>query len=373
MANGGGKIWNEVSITDVRTVLQSSENRLNYLCRLDNINKWAKCKPINYTGLTSHISDYERRGMQSDINAGYYYGVKLVGSGWNDFAKIHETKDTTLFTAKGLEWGYPARLGDFQGYDHNAVPDIGVSPLATSVITGTKLVVTLNVDPNGTGIPYSEVLGATHGSSGDVDSYLMAIVTREGTSGGGLTRLSGSPVNLTTTSTTNYEVQLNQAIGSYIVSIFLFAPRSSYELAQLPAVGEWSDLSNTQLWQADPIVLPNGYWHSLSIIANNTPYVSVINVVTNSTLMRIGYTLSASATNYKIHISGYIGRVYVSKTIYGREIIEWTWSELGMLAGSSVSINLDMQLEVDGVRGARKNFVATVPIPTSGHQVYPSN
>lgn len=372
MANGGGKIWNEVSRTDVKTVLQSSENRLTYLCRLGSINKWARCKPINYDK-TGHLTDYERRGMQSDIDVGYYYGVKLVGSGWNDFAKIHETKDTTLFTAKGLEWGYPSRLGDFQGYDHNAVPDIGISPLATSVITGTNLVVTLNVAPNGSGIPYSEVLEATHGTSGNVDSYLMAIVTREGTSGGGLTRLSGSPVNLTTTSTTNYEVQLNQAVGSYIVSVFLFAPRSSQELAQLPAVGEWRDLGNTQLWQADPIVLPNGYWHTLSIIANNLPYVSVINVLTDSTLIRMGYTLSASATNYKIHISGTIGNVNVSKTISGREIIQWNWSDLGMLAGSSVSINLYMQVEIDGVMGARKTFVATVPIPTSGYSVYPSN
>ena len=372
MANGGGKIWGPVSRTDVKTVLQSSENRLTYLCRLDSINPMSKNKPINYNKI-GHLTDYERRGMQSDIDAGYYYGVKLVGSGWNDFAKIHETKDTTLFTAKGLEWGYPSRLGDFQGYDHNAVPDIGISPLATSVITGTKLVVTLNVAPNGTGIPYSEVLEATHATSGNVDSYLMAIVTREGTSGGGLTRLSGSPVNLTTTSTTNYEVQLNQAVGSYIVSVLLYAPQHSQELAQLPAVGEWRDLGNQAVWNNDPIVLPNGYWHSLSIIPNNLPYVSVISVTTNSTYIRMGYTFSASATSYTLYISGYIGKSYVSKTIPVREIIQWNWSDLGMVVDRSISINLDMQVEIDGVMGARKNFTATVPIPTSGYEVYPSN
>lgn len=358
MANGGGKIWNEVSVTDVRTVLQSSENRLNYLCRLGSINKWAKCKPINYTGLTRHITDVERRGMPSDINQGYYYGVKLSDNAFNNFAEIHETS-TDLFAHKPLEAGYPARLGDFQGYDHNAVADI-TAIVQTAAQQNSSMSIGFQVTPNSSGIPVSDVVKAALSTTGGVSTYIFALITRVGTTTHACALLDANPIDLDTAQNKTYSIYMHQATGDYYLSVFLYSARNSTEVANFPELLTWTDIG-TQFWTSLPIVLPNGYKEVVTISANLIPYVASVSASATTFAVSFLTTLSASASSNYLKASGTINDISVSGESRGT-LIAFAWGlfapDVVPFVGMAVSGSMTFQVSIDGgaTYGQAKTF-----------------
>lgn len=349
MANGGGKIWNEVSITDVRTVLQSSENRLNYLCRLGSINKWARCKPINYDK-TGHLTDQQRRGMQSDINNGWYYGIKFSTPNFGLWHNINTTT-TDLFATKGLEWGYPARLGDFQGYDHNATADIGVATMASSITQNGQLQITINIAPNGSGVPYSDVVKTNYGTTGTVKAWAFAIITRPSVNASSAMLLDGNPVDLDTTATKTYYVPITSPADNYIISVFLYAPHSQ-SVGDF-TVGEWKDVTS-YAGSRNALVLPNGYKHSLKVNPiGNIPIVTAMSV--NATTLAVGVTAELNSNvsgDFRMRASGDINGYDVDRTATSTTIffawVDFAGRDFMPSPNQPVSVNLTFRCSVDG-------------------------
>lgn len=102
-----------ISTTLVANELQTSSHDVGTLCTHKNINMWSKWKPINVnaTTLTDQI---------------------LID---NDYGIIAPEPESIIERAMDKVWEYdrpkggstsPYRLGDFRGYDHDAVPPVSV-------------------------------------------------------------------------------------------------------------------------------------------------------------------------------------------------------------------------------------------------------
>lgn len=351
MANTGyhGKISGSVSVTDIRTTFGSSATGVSALCRLSGINKWAKCKPINYTGLTRHITDVERRGMQSDINQGYYYGVKLSDNAFNNFAEIHETS-TNLFAHKPLEAGYPARMGDFQGYDHNATADITAIVQATAQ-QNSYMSIGFQVTPNSSGIPVSDVVKAALSTTGGVSTYIFALLTRVGTTTHACALLDSNPIDLDTAQSKTYSIYMHQAAGDYYLSVFLYSARNSTEVANFPDLLTWTDIGD-QLWSSLPIVLPDGYKEVVTISANLIPYVASVTASATTFAFNLAYSLSSTPSSYIVKVSGTILGNAISGTFSQSELPSWAWRRINpdllITSGTRVTGSVTMQVSIDG-------------------------
>lgn len=150
MANSGGKITAPVSFADVNYVLGSNKTDLGQLCKLSNINKWARFKPVRHS--TKGVITITQRH-----NAGYGFygndGIPFV----TDASRLMNNMVYTIIQAKEMGgsqtyWIYskpaggnntPYRLSDFvakpndattvpwvgslAGYNHNAAFPVKVS------------------------------------------------------------------------------------------------------------------------------------------------------------------------------------------------------------------------------------------------------
>lgn len=116
----GSTIVAPVNTTDVGTILKNSSHTLSVLCKAPTINKWSKYKPVKYPlANTSGFPDWYK------ANDGFC-GFDV---GW---AQASDPSLTNIVNAyKKGTWNYnpptggasaPYRIGDFKGYDNNAVP-----------------------------------------------------------------------------------------------------------------------------------------------------------------------------------------------------------------------------------------------------------
>lgn len=140
MPNSNGRIYVDnstnppkgVSFADVQTVLGISNVRESELCTHDNINRWAKCKPIAAANIVRPL-DYEH--AEQVFN--YHCGLSVVysASSFNDFlSKVRSTlnnndyKYLNEYVAVKYDrptgtMASPFRISDFDGYRHNAYLD----------------------------------------------------------------------------------------------------------------------------------------------------------------------------------------------------------------------------------------------------------
>lgn len=122
-----------ISISAVKTALGASSNKLSDLCKHPNINKWSKYKPISLPYITTDgITDWY---LGSDGKCGmtipvYTYEGAITAPG------------TFLYDLKNhsVNWTYnpptggvlsPYRLGDFRGYNQDAIHPISVDESAS--------------------------------------------------------------------------------------------------------------------------------------------------------------------------------------------------------------------------------------------------
>lgn len=133
MSVSNGKIVAPVSIDDVKLVLGENSNDLATLCKSDNINKWARYKPIKYNCLFKPTEEQRKEVNYGISNIPYYRLLGVMAQDVINSSMQNATNISTLDT-RIEPWHYqkpiggyasPYRLGDFDGYFANASAPIG--------------------------------------------------------------------------------------------------------------------------------------------------------------------------------------------------------------------------------------------------------
>lgn len=133
MSVSNGIISAPVSIDNVKSVLAESSNDLATLCKSDNINKWARYKPIKYNCLFKPTEEQRKEVNYGISNIPYYRLLGVMTQDVINNSMQNATNISTLDT-RIEPWHYqqpiggyasPYRLGDFDGYFANASAPIG--------------------------------------------------------------------------------------------------------------------------------------------------------------------------------------------------------------------------------------------------------
>ena len=153
MANNNGKIYVDttqtpnvgVSIEDVRTVLNYNSNDLGTLCgnSNNNVNKWAKHKPIVYPNVLAALTDAQFK----EKNYGLTIPNPLTGSYTKIDDVILNAETAYAYTKPSGLMASPFRLTDFNNYDHTVLAPINGFP-ATIYIPSTVTTRILNFTIN---------------------------------------------------------------------------------------------------------------------------------------------------------------------------------------------------------------------------------
>ena len=114
-----------ISIAEVKTVLHESSLDLGTLCRSNNINPWAKYKPFRNSALW-----FANAKAHTDALAAVHYGFNFVNIG----GFYIDQQSIPCWENEYEKANGPYRIFDFvdltadsqNGYNHNAVPPIGV-------------------------------------------------------------------------------------------------------------------------------------------------------------------------------------------------------------------------------------------------------
>jgi hypothetical protein len=165
MANSNGKITAPVSIYDIQQVLGSSEIDLGTLCKRDNINMWAKYKPViranridttkipgtstsaldtndAWKPTTAYTTPYSYWWAADDTNHGLV--VPFVNVTWSPQGFLDALNTIAGWIDGGLNhWTYnrptggtaaPYRQIDFNGYNHKAPQPIKATSGSPQVV-----------------------------------------------------------------------------------------------------------------------------------------------------------------------------------------------------------------------------------------------
>ncbi len=155
------------------------------------INKWSRHKPVRYPqaaplsdnypqqsgGVTTYIDQWE--GSGTDKNTGIRYGLQATIPHGTSIVAIHDTTfDYVAYPHPGTDY---CRLSDFDGYDHNARPNLTGSQITEISADYAYLNIIINYYDskiNPTGIPIDSWLAlASDKSIGDY--YPAVLVTDE--------------------------------------------------------------------------------------------------------------------------------------------------------------------------------------------------
>ena len=167
-----------ISTSLVADTLKTSTHDVGSLCTHENINKWSKHKPVRYPKVDG-LSDSEFKGTTADQLAGIYYGLKS-----NVIATDYESLHQTTYEYVGKPTGganAPYRLGDFRGYDHNAVPNLIGYPTFTdnTIYFDIQEPISILIDfdhqgKNTTGIDLSELTFSN--DAYDIENYYPCVM-----------------------------------------------------------------------------------------------------------------------------------------------------------------------------------------------------
>lgn len=127
------KISVPVTVSDVQSVLQTSESTVSALCKNVNINKWSKNKPVRHSTI-SNITDAQRQSVNFGLLMKDLEGIRKNwiraddGSGSGTAFDSESPTKWEYLTPRGTsvsptEWN---RLLDFDGYNHNANPPLSI-------------------------------------------------------------------------------------------------------------------------------------------------------------------------------------------------------------------------------------------------------
>ena len=153
------------------------------------INKWSRHKPVRYPqaaplsdnypqqagGVTTYIDQWE--GSDTDKNQGIRYGLKATIPHGTSIVAIHDTTfDYVAYPHPGTDY---CRLSDFDGYDHNARPNLTGSQIDEINVDTPYLFVNISyASVNSTGVPVESWLALASDKS--IGDYYPAILVTDG-------------------------------------------------------------------------------------------------------------------------------------------------------------------------------------------------
>lgn len=122
---------------------------LSDLVKVRSINKWSRCKPIKHTGDNLADTFSGLTGVMATSNYGFELEADYCADA--DAALSKAATSTTLWNYTGYtpSDSYPARLGDFRGYNHAAIcpfSQVGFSYEPAPGVEGTSIVPTWGFD-----------------------------------------------------------------------------------------------------------------------------------------------------------------------------------------------------------------------------------
>lgn len=148
MSVSNGIISAPVSIPDAYDALgithaTGSQYDLATAFRSPNINKWARYKPVISADTSVRSkAQYEQMAAGVTVNWGFDRTSMISGVSISDLVN--------QAAANGADWKYNrptsgvCRLGDFDGYDHNALPPCSLSLPSGTILSGTQVSLSLN-------------------------------------------------------------------------------------------------------------------------------------------------------------------------------------------------------------------------------------
>jgi len=156
MSNSGGKITGNVTISDIKAVLGTSENSLKNLCRHSSINIWAKYKPVKLNDRNTRSQLDENSGKwKSDAN--WFHGT-TGAFGLRPYSSS-VFSDIISNTTGGMNgWvyerpegnsTYPCRQIDFMQYNHLAPPALFAFICTAKTAQGKSFTGTCGQSPGG--------------------------------------------------------------------------------------------------------------------------------------------------------------------------------------------------------------------------------
>ena len=178
--------------------------------RPGRINKWSRHKPVRYPqaaplsenypqqsgGVTTYIDQWE--GSETDKNQGIRYGLKATIPHGTNIVAIHDTSfDYVAYPHPGTDF---CRLSDFDGYDHNAEPNLIGSKIDEISADVPYLFVDINyydTSVNPTGVPVESWLSLASDKS--IGDYYPAILATDGNGSSFARLLTNTSTNTVTT------------------------------------------------------------------------------------------------------------------------------------------------------------------------------
>ena len=163
----------------------NGKRNLGMIIKNADINKWSKHKWVRSTS-TSPLTEAERKNASGNGDGTYLYGVRVRFSS----TKLDEVHDSGFDYARPTGAPYLFRIGDGDGYDHKAKPDVnyslGFSTIYRDLSTGSETdidnqdSVYIDVDYQGintTGLPIKGIIGEALGmGEGTADSQIFSQV-----------------------------------------------------------------------------------------------------------------------------------------------------------------------------------------------------
>lgn len=164
-----------VSIDDLQTVFGTSANDIGQIIDEEDINKWAKYKPLRSSKL-GILTEAERAALNHGIVLTKYTSPSALVSGYSG--------DYAYQKPRGLEtYGEYYRFLDFDGYNHNAEsPILSFQGISGEVTDGTDLIVRLYLNPSSQ-VPTGSLLWSDlNPGERPLSQYYFGVIIRTGTS-----------------------------------------------------------------------------------------------------------------------------------------------------------------------------------------------
>lgn len=110
-------LGNSVTIAQLASMMNTSQD-VQAICTSANINKWSKCKPIDYPKTSPlNRTTNEFKGTQDQVGDGIIYGLK-AGAAIQRPEELHSATWEYVGRPKG-GLGSPYRVDDFWGYEYD--------------------------------------------------------------------------------------------------------------------------------------------------------------------------------------------------------------------------------------------------------------
>lgn len=329
--------------SNLQQVLGTTVSDTGNICLNDNINPASKCKPINYNTQKT-LTAAQRKGLPSENNEGYYYGVKVMAGA--SLADIHSIGYDYLRPIGGA---YFYRLTDFIGYHHKATPNCDATIVSSKIYfdVPNNLILNFDVDylgTNTTGIDVKEIMRGI--ASNTDDEYVFARVYPIIAIGNKISVLKNEngvvqPIFYENAWGRTFYADLstgNFEEGTYPVTLgFMFRPSSTG--ASFPIDGSWVEIDSVNEARYTEKVLVAYSCHNLQKTLERynllaPPFTPSVGANRNGVIIIPTYTEEPTA-QCTITVSFTTGGMTVTKTetfevSSAMPTINITWRELGM-------------------------------------------